>query len=171
MNAVIILSLVALLVVGVEREARREYRLLVTQVNEGLASLARDLGLQILDSGQSPLKDSSEARFAYLGGVYQGISLSVSVDSTADDVLQTKLTLAWTSRRENSSRLEIAHFAKLNRVKAYAREGALLLYICEPFSRGFWRRPLLSLDRVPEVDRTRLLFVLDQAAALVRSLG
>jgi hypothetical protein len=59
--------------------------------------------------------------------------------------------------------------AKINRVRAYANEGAWLLYICERWSRGFWRRPLLSLDRVPEADPVRLLQVLDQAIALVRS--
>jgi hypothetical protein len=162
-------ALVTLMIVVLARESLREYGGLVKQVNDGLIRLANDISLQVIDSGQHPLRHASEARFARLGGSYRNVWVSVSIDGNTTDELKTRLTL----QPMPPMPLE----ASLARWKNFRTSTAKVTLEVTPWSlillvssrRGLWDSPLLAFDRVPEADPARLRAVLDEVAALADS--
>jgi hypothetical protein len=161
----VVAALVAL-VAGMQRETKREMALVVREVNDGFIALARDLGFSGFDPGEAPFRQRSDAHFERVAGTYRGVAISIAVDANIMDSLRTKMTLLLPRPAPSLSPRTFAALVESSEVT----DRWLALYVSAR-SRGFWTRPLLTYDSLPESDPARLRSLLDRSIELAGLAG
>lgn len=151
--SIAILAIIALagLVIWIQRATSRQYIELIAETNASIRTLAQATGLHFVEP---PSLSSARPDFASAQGLYRGHYVRASVGYRTTDEIVTSLFISGAFKRELASLKPTADDVSAD------EQGVTLIFASRV---PFWRFGLLSYDKVPEKDATRLRMALDRA--------
>jgi hypothetical protein len=153
---------VGALVLLIQRTTGRELAVVVSETNAALRSLADQAGLDLVEPQAGSDASRRTPVFVEARGVCFGVHIRASVEPIATD----ELTIAL---RFQGRVIDAASIEELRRsVDGLAVDGqGLTLYLGR--KTRFWKPFLLTYDRLPETDGSRLWKILQSGCALLRA--